>query len=55
MTEGPGTTELRAWAFANLGVRVALAIGFVAHLAFGRADVRAEEAVPLPMPATAEA
>ena len=44
-----------AWAAANLGVLVALAIGFVAHLVFGRADVRAEEAAPLPMPATAEA
>jgi nucleobase:cation symporter-1, NCS1 family len=37
-----------AWAYANLGVLVALAIGFVAHLAFGRSEVRAEEAVPLP-------
>jgi nucleobase:cation symporter-1, NCS1 family len=37
-----------AWAYANLGVLVALAIGFVAHLVFGRSDVRAEEAVPLP-------
>ncbi len=36
-----------AWAFANLGVLIALAIGFVAHLVFGRADVRAEESVPL--------
>jgi len=36
-----------AWAFANLGVLVALAFGFVVHLVFGRADVRAEEAVPL--------
>jgi hypothetical protein len=27
--------------------------GFVAHLVFGRADVRAEEAVPLPVPAAA--
>jgi purine-cytosine permease-like protein len=44
-----------AWAFANLGVLIALAIGFVAHLVFGRADVRAEEAAPLPLPATAEA
>ncbi len=34
---------------------VALAIGFVAHLVVGRADVRAEEAVPLPMPAPAGA
>src|SRR6516164_1227807 len=44
-----------AWAGANLGVLVALAIGFVAHLVFGRADVRAEEAVPLPTPAIAGA
>jgi hypothetical protein len=44
-----------AWAFANLGVLIALAIGFVAHLVFGRADVRAEESAPLPLPATAEA
>jgi NCS1 family nucleobase:cation symporter-1 len=36
-----------AWAYANLGVLVALALGFVAHLVFGRADVRAEESVPL--------
>jgi nucleobase:cation symporter-1, NCS1 family len=36
-----------AWAYANLGVLVALAIGFVAHLVFGRADVRAEESVPV--------
>jgi purine-cytosine permease-like protein len=44
-----------AWAFANLGVLVALAIGFVAHLAFGWATVRAEEAAPLTAPATAGA
>ena len=43
-----------AWAFANLGVLVALVIGFVATLAFGRATVRAQEAVPLE-PATASA
>jgi hypothetical protein len=43
-----------AWAFANLGVLVALAIGFVATLAFGRSAVRAQEAVPLePAPANA--
>ena len=35
-----------AWEYANLGVLVALAIGFFGHLVFGRADVRAEEAVP---------
>jgi|HubBroStandDraft_1064217.scaffolds.fasta_scaffold12501_7 nucleobase:cation symporter-1, NCS1 family len=44
-----------AWAGANLGVLVALAIGFVAHLVLGRADVRAEEAVPLPAAAAAGA
>jgi NCS1 family nucleobase:cation symporter-1 len=44
-----------AWAFANLGVLIALAIGFVAHLVFGWASVRAEEAAPLPAPATAGA
>jgi purine-cytosine permease-like protein len=41
------------WAYANLGVLVALAIGFVAHLVFGRAEVRAEEAVPLQAAAAA--
>jgi nucleobase:cation symporter-1, NCS1 family len=44
-----------AWAYANLGVLIALAIGFVTHLVFGRADVRAEEAVPLPATAPAGA
>jgi nucleobase:cation symporter-1, NCS1 family len=33
-----------AWAFANLGVLVALAIGFVATWVFSRSAVRAEEA-----------
>jgi len=43
-----------AWAFANLGVLVALVIGFVATWAFGRATVRAQEAVPVePAPANA--
>jgi NCS1 family nucleobase:cation symporter-1 len=42
-----------AWEYANLGVLVALAIGFVGHLVFGRADVRAEEAVPIPAAAAA--
>jgi purine-cytosine permease-like protein len=42
-----------AWAFANLGVLVALAIGFVVTMAFSRAAVRAEEAAPLPAAATA--
>jgi len=32
-----------AWANANLGVLVALAIGFVVTVVFSRATVRAEE------------
>src|SRR6516225_9711128 len=40
-----------AWAFANLGVLIALAIGFVVTFAFSRATVRAEEAAPIPAPA----
>jgi nucleobase:cation symporter-1, NCS1 family len=44
-----------AWASANLGVLVALAIGFVVTWAFSRPTVRAEEAVPLPTPAAAQA
>jgi hypothetical protein len=42
-----------AWAFANLGVLVALAIGFIVTFAFGRATVHAEEAAPLPVTAPA--
>jgi nucleobase:cation symporter-1, NCS1 family len=42
-----------AWAFANLGVLIALAIGFVVTFAFSRATVRAEEAAPIPAPAAA--
>jgi len=43
-----------AWAFANLGVLVALAFGFVVTWAFGRAAVRAQEAAPVePAPAAA--
>jgi nucleobase:cation symporter-1, NCS1 family len=34
------------WAFANLGVLVALVLGFVANWAFGRPAVHAQEAVP---------
>jgi nucleobase:cation symporter-1, NCS1 family len=37
-----------AWAFANLGVLVALAIGFVVMCAASRSRVRTEEALPLP-------
>jgi len=44
-----------AWAGANLGVLVALAIGFVVNLAFSRSAVRNEEAVPLPAAAAAAA
>ena len=40
-----------AWAFANLGVLIALALGFVVTFAFSRASVRAEEAAPTPAPA----
>jgi len=40
-----------AWAFANLGVLIALALGFVVTFAFSRSAVRAEEAAPLPAPA----
>jgi purine-cytosine permease-like protein len=42
-----------AWAFANLGVLIALAIGFVVTGLFSRSAVRAEEAVPIPAPVTA--
>jgi NCS1 family nucleobase:cation symporter-1 len=46
-----------AWAFANLGVLVALAIGFVVTWAFSRAAVRAQESAPVlaPRAATAQA
>jgi NCS1 family nucleobase:cation symporter-1 len=46
-----------AWAFANLGVLVALAIGLVVTWAFGRAAVRAQESAPVlaPPAATAQA
>jgi purine-cytosine permease-like protein len=44
-----------SWAGANLGVLVALAIGFIVTLVFSRSAVRAEEAEPLPAPAAAQA
>jgi nucleobase:cation symporter-1, NCS1 family len=44
-----------AWAGANLGVLVALAIGFIATGLFSRSTVRAEEAVPVAAPAAAQA
>jgi len=40
-----------AWAFANLGVLIALALGFVVTFAFSRASVRTEEATPAVAPA----
>jgi hypothetical protein len=43
-----------AWAFANLGVLVALVIGFVAQWAFSRSAVHAQEMAPLE-PAAAQA
>jgi len=42
-----------AWAFANLGVLVALVIGLVVTWAFGRSAVHAQEAAPL-APAAAQ-
>ncbi|HEX5401353.1 MAG TPA: cytosine permease [Pseudonocardiaceae bacterium] len=39
-----------AWAFANLGVLIALVVGFVVTLAFDRSRVRAQEAVQLETP-----
>jgi NCS1 family nucleobase:cation symporter-1 len=35
-----------AWAFANLGVLIALALGFLATVAFERSSVRAQESAP---------
>jgi len=40
-----------AWAFANLGVLIALALGFIVTFVFSRATVRAEEAAPIVAPA----
>jgi nucleobase:cation symporter-1, NCS1 family len=42
-----------SWAFANLGVLIALAIGFIVTGLLSRSAVRAEEAVPVPAPAIA--
>jgi purine-cytosine permease-like protein len=44
-----------AWAYANLGVLVALALGFVATLALGRSAVRSQESAPLAAPAASRA
>ena len=38
-----------AWAYANVGVLVALLIGLLGTLLFGRAAIRAQEALPLEM------
>ena len=43
------------WAFANLGVLVALALGFVAQWVFGRSAVHAQEMTPPLEPAAAQA
>jgi hypothetical protein len=42
-----------AWAYANLGVLLALVLGFVATLVFSRSAVRAQESAPLLEPAAA--
>src|SRR6202167_3879539 len=44
-----------SWAFANLGVLIALAIGFIATGLLSRSTVRAEEAAPAPAPPGAQA
>jgi purine-cytosine permease-like protein len=44
-----------AWAFANLGVLVALAVGFVVTLVLQRPVVRAQEALPVAEPVGASA
>ena len=36
-----------AWAFANLGVAVAFAVGFLGWLLLGRSIVRRQEAAPV--------
>ena len=44
-----------AWEYANLGVLVALAVGFIVMWTIGRTAVRAQESVPTLEPAAAEA
>jgi NCS1 family nucleobase:cation symporter-1 len=44
-----------AWAFANVGVLVALVLGFAGTLAFGRSAIRAQETAPAAAPAQATA
>jgi purine-cytosine permease-like protein len=43
------------WAFANVGVLVALVLGFVVTLVLGRPAIRAQEAAGAPAPAQARA
>ena len=43
-----------AWAFANLGVLVALVLGFLAQWIYGRAGVRVQEGAPPLEPAAAQ-
>jgi NCS1 family nucleobase:cation symporter-1 len=52
---GLGSKVDGAWAFANLGVLVALAIGFLGAFVFTRSAVRAQEAAPVTTPAAAAA
>lgn len=42
------------WAYANLGVLVALVLGFVGILVFGRAAIRRQEALPMDQPAAGQ-
>jgi len=44
-----------AWAFANIGVLVALVLGFAGTLALGRPAIRAQEAAGAPAPSPARA
>jgi purine-cytosine permease-like protein len=44
-----------AWAFANIGVLLALVLGFVGTLAFGQRAIRTQEAAPVAAPAGARA
>jgi nucleobase:cation symporter-1, NCS1 family len=48
-------TKTGNWAFANVGVLVALAIGFLATWAFSQRAIRAQESGPAPVPAGAVA
>jgi len=52
---GLGSKIDGAWAFANLGVLIALAIGFLGTVALSRGAVRRQEDRPLDRPAPAPA